>query len=96
MTRSVLYVDPPAFCTTVEGLVAPALRSRPVVVAAPGADRATVLALSLEARRAGITRGMPVAEARKRCPDVIIRPPIPSSTPAPRAPSTRSCAATRR
>ena len=45
MPRSVLYVDPPAFCTTVEGLVAPALRSRPVVVAAPGADRATVLAL---------------------------------------------------
>jgi DNA polymerase-4 len=77
MTRSVLYVDPPAFCTTVEGLVAPALRSRPVVVAAPGADRATVLALSFEARRAGITRGMPVAEARKRCPDVIIRPPNP-------------------
>ena len=77
MTRSVLYIDPPAFCTTVEGLVAPALRSRPVVVAAPGADRATVLALSLEARRAGITRGMPVAEARKRCPDVIIRPPNP-------------------
>ena len=77
MTRSVLYVDPPAFCTTVEGLVAPALRSRPVVVAAPGADRATVLALSPEARRAGITRGMPVAEARRRCPDVIIRPPNP-------------------
>ena len=77
MPRSVLYVDPPAFCTTVEGLVAPALRSRPVVVAAPGADRATVLALSLEARRAGITRGMPVAEARRRCPDVIIRPPNP-------------------
>ena len=77
MPRSVLYVDPPAFCTTVEGLVAPALRSRPVVVAAPGADRATVLALSPEARRAGITRGMPVAEARRRCPDVIIRPPNP-------------------
>ena len=77
MTRTVLFIDPPAFCTTVEGLVAPALRSRPVVVAAPGADRATVLALSFEARRAGITRGMPVAQARKRCPDLIIRPPNP-------------------
>ena len=77
MTRTVLFIDPPAFCTTVEGLVAPALRSRPVVVAAPGADRATVLALSFEARRAGSTRGMPVAQARKRCPDLIIRPPNP-------------------
>jgi DNA polymerase-4 len=78
MNRSILFVDPPAFCTTVEGLVAPALRERPVVVAAPGADRATVLALSQEARRAGITRGMPVNRARKLCPDLVIRPPNPS------------------
>jgi DNA polymerase-4 len=77
MSRSVLYLDPPAFCTTVEGLVAPALRERPVIVAAPGADRATVLALSPEARRAGITRGMPVSRARKLCPDLIVRPPNP-------------------
>ena len=77
MNRSVLFLDPPAFCTTVEGLVAPALRERPVVVAAPGADRATVLALSTEARAAGITRDMPVSRARKLCPDLIIRPPNP-------------------
>ncbi len=77
MNRSVLYLDPPAFCTTVEGLVAPALRERPVIVAAPGADRATVLALSPEARRAGITRGMAVSRARKLCPDLIARPPNP-------------------
>ena len=44
--RSVLFVDPPAFCTTVEGLVAPALRTRPVAVAPHGADRVVVLALS--------------------------------------------------
>jgi len=77
MNRSILFVDPPAFCTTLEGLVAPALRDRPIVVAAPGADRATVLALSPEARRAGITRGMPVSRARKLCPDLVIRPPNP-------------------
>ena len=75
--RTVLYVDPPAFCTTVEGLVAPALRERPVAVAAPGADRATILALSAEARAAGITRGMAVRQARKLCPDLILRPPNP-------------------
>ena len=75
--RSILYIDPPAFCTTVEALVAPALRSRPVAVAAPGADRATILALSPEARAAGLERGMAVRLARKRCPDLLLLPPNP-------------------
>jgi DNA polymerase-4 len=77
MHHSVLFIDPPAFCTTVEGLAAPALRSRPLVVAAPGAARATVLALSPEARTAGIERGMAVARARKLCPDLVLLPPNP-------------------
>ncbi len=77
MLRSVLFIDPPAFCTTVEELVAPALRARPIVVAPPGADRALVLALSAEAERAGITRGMALRQARKRCPDLVILPPNP-------------------
>jgi DNA polymerase-4 len=77
MPRSVLFIDPPAFCTTVEELVAPALRCRPLAVAPPGADRAVVLALSAEARRAGVERGMPVRLARKRCPDLILLPPNP-------------------
>lgn len=77
MQRAVLFIDPPAFCTTVEGLVAPALRSRPIVIAPPGADRATVLALSMEARKAGITQGMLLPKARKICPDLMILPPNP-------------------
>jgi len=75
--RSVLFVDPPAFCTTLEELVEPRLRSRPLAVAPPGADRATVLALSAEARRAGLARGMPVRHARRVCPDLIVLPPNP-------------------
>lgn len=75
--RSILYIDPPAFCTTVEALVAPALRGRPLAVAAPGADRAVILALSAEARAAGIARGMAVRLARKRCPDLHLLPPNP-------------------
>jgi DNA polymerase IV len=75
--RSVLFVDPPAFCTTLEGLVAPALRTRPLAVAPPGADRATILALSAEARRAGLRRGMPVRAAQRLCPDLIVLPPNP-------------------
>jgi DNA polymerase-4 len=75
--RSVLFVDPPAFCTTIEGLVAPALRTRPLAVAPPGADRATILALSAEARRAGLVPGMPVRKAQRLCPDLVVLPPNP-------------------
>src|SRR3954464_9289153 len=75
--RSVLFIDPPAFCTTLEGLVAPELRTRPLAVAPPGADRATILSLSAEARLAGLERGMPVRKAQRLCPDLIVLPPNP-------------------
>jgi DNA polymerase-4 len=77
MSRSVLFVDPPAFCTTVEQLVAPALRSRPLAVAPPGAERGTILALSAEAESAGVRRGMATRLARKLCRDLILVPPNP-------------------
>ena len=77
MQRAILYVDPPAFCATVERLVAPALRHRPLAVAPPGAERATVLATSPEAEAAGISRGMAVRLAKKVCPDLVIVPPNP-------------------
>ena len=75
--RSVLYVDPPAFCTTLEELVAPSLRMRPLAIAPPAADRAAILALSAEARLAGLQPGMPVRKAQRICPDLIILPPNP-------------------
>lgn len=75
--RSVLFIDPPAFCTTVEALAVPALRGRPLAVAPPGADRAVVLALSGEARAAGLERGMAVKRARRMCPDLVLLPPNP-------------------
>ena len=77
MPRTILFVDPPAFCTTVESLVAPDLRTRPIAVAPPGAERAVVLALSTEARLAGIAKGMVVRQALKQCPDLVIIPPNP-------------------
>ena len=73
--RSVLFVDPPAFCTTLEGLAAPTLRTRPVAIAPPGIDRATILALSAEARRAGLSPGMSARKAQRLCPDLVLLPP---------------------
>jgi DNA polymerase-4 len=75
--RAVLFIDPPAFCTTLEGLVAPALRTRPLAIAPPAADRATILALSGEARLAGLVPGMPVRTAQRLCPDLVVLPPNP-------------------
>ena len=75
--KSVLFVDPPAFCTTVAALDDPSLRHRPVAIAPLGADRAVLLALSAEAKREGLARGTPVALARRICPDLIVRPPEP-------------------
>jgi len=57
--------------------VSPWLRERPIIVAAPGAERATVMALSAEARAAGIAPGTEVRLAKKICPDLIVLPPNP-------------------
>lgn len=70
-------MDPPAFCTTVEVLADPQLRRRPLAIAPLAADRAVLLAVSAEARSAGLERGMAVRLARRICPDLIVRPPNP-------------------
>jgi DNA polymerase IV len=75
--RSVLFVDPPAFCATLEVLLSPALRTRPLAIAPAAADRATVLALSPEARLAGLAPGMSVRKAQHLCPDLVVVPPNP-------------------
>ena len=73
--RSVLYVDITAFAVSVEAVLEPRLRGRPVVVAVQKASRALVYASSCEARQLGIHRGMPLHEARKRCRDLVVLPP---------------------
>jgi DNA polymerase IV len=75
--RSVLFVDPPAFCARLEVLLAPTLKTRPLAIAPPAADRATILALSPEARLAGLTPGMAVRKAQQLCPDLVVVPPNP-------------------
>ncbi len=63
-----------AFYAAIEQLDDPALRGRPVLVG-PRSGRGVVLTASYEARPYGVGSAMPMAKARRLCPDAVIVPP---------------------
>ena len=63
-----------AFYAAVEQLDDPALRGRPILVGSPS-DRGVVLTASYEARPYGVGSAMPMAQARRKCPNALIIPP---------------------
>jgi DNA polymerase-4 len=62
-----------AFYVTVELLRRPELRGLPVIVAGTG-PRSVVTTASYEARPYGVGSAMPVAHAKRRCPDLVHLP----------------------
>uniref|UniRef100_A0A832I1P5 DNA polymerase IV n=1 Tax=Eiseniibacteriota bacterium TaxID=2212470 RepID=A0A832I1P5_UNCEI len=64
----ILLVDMDAFFASVEQAHHPHLRGRPVIVCGDPERRGVVTAASYEARPFGVRAGMPLAEARRRCP----------------------------
>ena len=71
--RIIAHADMDAFYAAVEQLDDPAL-DRPVLVGS-ASDRGVVLTASYEARPYGVGSAMPMAWARRKCPNALIIPP---------------------
>ncbi len=69
--RAILHIDTDAFFASVEQSLHPEYRGKPVIT---GKERGIVATASYEARAKGVTRGVPLWEVKKLCPDAIILP----------------------
>ncbi len=66
-----LHADGDSFFVACELVARPDLRGKPVVV---GEDRGIAVAMSKEAKKLGVTRGMPVYQIKREFPSVVILP----------------------
>lgn len=67
--KAILHLDANAFFASVMQAVQPKLKGKPVVV---GAERGIATAISYEAKKFGITRGMLMHDIKKLCPKVTV------------------------
>jgi DNA polymerase-4 len=70
---TVLHVDMDAFYASATLLSYPDLVGTPVIIG--GGNRGVVLSATYEARRFGVTSAMPMARARRLCPQATVLPP---------------------
>lgn len=67
----IIHIDGDSFFVSCEVLSRPDLRGKPVIT---GAERGIASSMNIEAKKIGITRGMPIFKIKKDFPHVIILP----------------------
>ena len=67
----IFLVDIDAFFPQVEQILRPDLRGQPVIVGGRADDRSVVASASYEARARGVRTAMPIARARRLCPEAV-------------------------
>lgn len=80
MARDILHLAVPDFAVALARAVDPALRDRPLAVAAGLSQGSLLRCVSVEARRDGVTPGMNIHLARKCCPALQLLTPRPELT----------------
>ncbi|MFO1443557.1 DNA polymerase IV [Bacillus sp. Bva_UNVM-123] len=74
--RVILHVDMNSFYASVEMAYDPSLKGKPLAIAGnPEERRGIIVTCSYEARRLGVKTTMPLWEAKKLCPHLIVRKP---------------------
>jgi len=69
--RAIVHIDGDAFFTSCEEVIHPELKGKPIIT---GGERGIVACASYPAKKMGISRGVPLHQAKNICPDLIILP----------------------
>ena len=72
MSRLIVHLDMDSYFASVEQQARPALRGKPIGVTGRPAERSIITAFSREAKRYKVWTGMPVWEALRACPDLML------------------------
>lgn len=73
--KTIMHIDFNSFFATVEQQANPRLRGKPIgVTGGDRMERTVIGAASLEAKKLGVKTGMPLWEAKKFCPSIILVP----------------------
>jgi DNA polymerase-4 len=72
MSRWIVHLDMDSYFASVEQQARPSLRGKPIGVTGKPTERSIITAFSREAKRYPVATAMPVWEARKRCPPLVL------------------------
>jgi nucleotidyltransferase/DNA polymerase involved in DNA repair len=69
--QAIVHIDGDAFFTSCEEAIHPELKGKPIIT---GGERGIVACASYPAKKIGIKRGVPLHEAKRICPGLIVLP----------------------